>query len=348
LRSGIVGRRTVAAFVLAVTIMAALAILMDWHEVGGLIGHAKLGPIPIALLFTALSYITFCYGFATVGRLFGLGLPKSDLALAGFVSSVVANLISLGGIAGYSMRIIVLGRRGLRSAEVLGPSIFHSYLTNLFLVAMLPVGLGTLVFLHPLSKAVEIELGAAAGALLLLFGTGSAALFSTRFRRSLLRRAERVYERLLKRKPAATLWELDETLTRGVAAAERAPATLIVPIALAILDWACCLAAIYCCFRALGAHIAPGVLLTGFSVGVVAGLISMIPGGLGVQEGSMAGVYALLGIQFEQALLASILFRVVYYFVPYLASLMLYRRLFGAGGRRADSDRPASSQSPPE
>jgi uncharacterized protein (TIRG00374 family) len=329
LRSGVVGRRALVPFVIAVTIVAVLAILMDWHEVGSLIGHARLSPIPIALLFTALSYVTFCYGFAVVGALFGLRLPKRDLALAGFVSSVIANLLSLGGVAGYSMRVMVLGRRGLKSAEVLGPSIFHSYLTNLFLVAMLPVGLAILVMRHPLARHVEIELGVAAGALLLLFGVGSAALFSARFRRALLRRAESVWRRLFKRDLAAAVWELDRTLTRGVAAVERAPATMLIPVGLAILDWACCLVTLYLCFRALGATLAPGVLLTGFSVGVVAGLVSMIPGGLGVQEGSMAGVYALLNVKFEQALLASVLFRVVYYFIPYLASLMLYRRLFG-------------------
>ncbi|MEI2691160.1 MAG: lysylphosphatidylglycerol synthase domain-containing protein [Anaerolineae bacterium] len=53
----------------------------------------------------------------------------------------------------------------------------------------------------------------------------------------------------------------------------------------------------------------------------------MAPGGLGVQEGSMSGIYALFGVPFQQAVLAAILFRVLYYFVPYLFSLSLYRRL---------------------
>jgi hypothetical protein len=53
----------------------------------------------------------------------------------------------------------------------------------------------------------------------------------------------------------------------------------------------------------------------------------MIPGGLGVQEGSMAGIFALLGVSFDRAVLASVLFRVIYFFVPYLISLTLYRGL---------------------
>jgi len=50
----------------------------------------------------------------------------------------------------------------------------------------------------------------------------------------------------------------------------------------------------------------------------------MVPGGLGVQEASMAGIYALLGMSFTQAALVAILFRVVYDFIPFFISLPLY------------------------
>jgi uncharacterized protein (TIRG00374 family) len=65
------------------------------------------------------------------------------------------------------------------------------------------------------------------------------------------------------------------------------------------------------------------------------GLVSMIPGGLGAQEGSMGAVYALLGVPLEQAMLAAILFRAVYYLVPFLISLAFYRRLLREPGKLA-------------
>ena len=82
-----------------------------------------------------------------------------------------------------------------------------------------------------------------------------------------------------------------------------------------------------------------GVLISGFSIGMTAGVLSMVPGGLGVQEGSMAGVYALLGVPVHQAILAAILFRVLYYFAPYLFSLSLYHRLL----RKVEQPAPAQS-----
>ena len=71
----------------------------------------------------------------------------------------------------------------------------------------------------------------------------------------------------------------------------------------------------------------PGVVVTGFAVGVAAGVMSMVPGGLGVQEGSMAGAYHLLGVPLEQGVLVSFLFRLVYYMVPFGVSLLIYRNV---------------------
>ena len=65
----------------------------------------------------------------------------------------------------------------------------------------------------------------------------------------------------------------------------------------AVGDWAGTIAALWFCFAALGTFLGAGVLVTGFSLGITAGFISMIPGGLGVQEGSMVGIYTLLGVQ---------------------------------------------------
>jgi uncharacterized membrane protein YbhN (UPF0104 family) len=41
----------------------------------------------------------------------------------------------------------------------------------------------------------------------------------------------------------------------------------------------------------------------------------------------MAGIYALLGVPVRTAVLAAILYRIVYYFLPFFVSLGFYRRL---------------------
>jgi uncharacterized protein (TIRG00374 family) len=92
-------------------------------------------------------------------------------------------------------------------------------------------------------------------------------------------------------------------------------------------DWVFAIITLWFCFQAFGGGPNIGVVLSGFSIGISVGNLSFIPGGLGVQEASMAGVFALLGSSFGQAVLASILFRVIYDFIPFFLSLLLYGRL---------------------
>jgi hypothetical protein len=51
----------------------------------------------------------------------------------------------------------------------------------------------------------------------------------------------------------------------------------------------------------------------------------------------MAGLFHLLGVAVEPALLASILFRAVYFMAPYVVSLAFYRQLLRQGERSREA-----------
>jgi uncharacterized protein (TIRG00374 family) len=80
----------------------------------------------------------------------------------------------------------------------------------------------------------------------------------------------------------------------------------------------------YFCFRAFNYHIPVNFLIIGFSIGQIIGILSMIPGGAGTMEGSMALVFVALGIPLETALSSIILFRLSFYILPFFMSLPLY------------------------
>ena len=98
-------------------------------------------------------------------------------------------------------------------------------------------------------------------------------------------------------------------------------------MALVLPDRIARVAVAWVCFQALGGDAGLGVITTGFAVGVAVGVMSMVPGGLGVQEGSMAGTYHLLGVPLEEAVLAAMLFRAVYYWRP-LRSAWLFTEVY--------------------
>ena len=55
------------------------------------------------------------------------------------------------------------------------------------------------------------------------------------------------------------------------------------------------------------------LVVIGFSTGVFLSIINLVPGGLGIMEGSMAAVFSAFGVPLETAVVATVIFRASYY-----------------------------------
>jgi uncharacterized protein (TIRG00374 family) len=225
---------------------------------------------------------------------------------------------------------------GVKMRDVIAASIMHFYLTSLDMLAFLPVGFVYLLLHAKVARGVAVILGLMTmlGAVTFLAATG--LIFVPSKRGPLLDLLTRLAQRFLRRDIRSTLDNFDETLKRGAAAIRERPLTLVIVMVLTLVDFVSSVIVLGFCFDALGPPIRFGVLLTGFVIGVMAGVLSMVPGGIGVQEGSMAGIFVLLGTSLSQAVLAAILFRAIYYFLPYFASLGFYGRLVRKAERQAE------------
>jgi uncharacterized protein (TIRG00374 family) len=192
---------------------------------------------------------------------------------------------------------------------------------------------------------VTIGVVLAIGVLVFLLILATAMFFAQSIRAAILQTLNRIWHFFVRRDITPFLSNLDDSLTLGVTSIRDRPLVLVLSVGLLAVDWTSAVVVLGFCFGALGGSLNPGVLLTGFAIGISAGNLSMVPGGLGVQEASMAGIYALLGVSFEQAVAASILFRIVYDFIPFFISLVFYRQLLRISGqasmpRRNEKDLP--------
>jgi uncharacterized protein (TIRG00374 family) len=320
-------QRWATAFVILLILFGLVVVFLDWNQVRKILGETDWKLVPLALLVTALSYTSLSYGWAVTNQIFGVRMRRRDLAQIGFVSTVLNHLISAGGAAGFSVRFLMMGAQGATMEDIVAASLFYTYLSGLGMLALLPTGLIYLFVKHPLSSSAAAGVGIGAILLMILFFLASALVFARSLRTRVLHVLGRAVRAITRRDMNASLDEFDATMTRGVAAMRHQPLTFALLLGSIALDWSSSMASLWFCFDALGDPLKVGVLITGFAIGVTAGVLSMVPGGLGVQEGSMSGIYALLGVPLHQAVLAAILFRVVYYLVPYLVSLGFYWRL---------------------
>ena len=321
-----VGQRRIAAAAVAVLALAGvLLIVLDWQEVRDVLSRADWRWMPLALGITVVSYLCLSYSFASINRIFRIRLDWRSLLGVGFVSS--AMIAAAGGLAGNALRLLLLTRRGLATGDVLAPSLFHSYLESLVFFGLIPVGLGFLLLTHPLSPDAALWLSVGTGILGLAFAATAVVFFYPPARSLAVWVVRAAWRLAFRRDIGPSVVDFEATLTRGLANLRGRPVVLGYPAALVLADRIVRVVLVWVCFQALGNDAGLGVIATGFAVGVAAGVMSMIPGGLGVQEGSMAGTYHLLGVPLEEAVLASVLFRAVYHMAPLAVSLPFYRSL---------------------
>lgn len=320
--------RAATAAVVLLALVGVLLVLLDWRESRDVLVRARWQWLPLTFVLTAWSYVCLSYSFALMNRAFRVPLALREMWWVGFVSS--AMIAAVGGLAGHSLRLLLMARRGLPAADVMAPSLFHSYIESLVFFSLIPAGLVYLLLTHPLSPGVSVWLGVGAGILGVAFAMTAVVFFFLPARALALRVVGGFWRRVFRRDISESLRRFEGTLSQGLAGLRRRPQALAWPVALVLADRIGRVAVVWFCFQALGIDVGLAVVVTGFSVGVAAGVMSMVPGGIVAQEGSMAGTYHLLGMPLEEAVLASVLFRVVFYMVPFAVSLVFYRRLLRA------------------
>ena len=336
-------RRAILVPVLGLLLLFVWVYLaLDPAQIAEVSANASWWLVVLATVCSFLSYLFICFALLLIGRTMGLRrVPASTFMIVTFVSLTLNHIISLG-VAGYSARVLLLRRGGEAPGTVLAASLLHSYLTTLVMVSLLPVGLGAIAYSAtvPPAGTAALQLATVASAVAVVGMT--VGLASRRVRLAGLALVERI-ARLVPGDHgdgiAVALGDLDAGLVSVGHFVRGRPLAALAPVALTILDWIAVLASFWLCLEAVGQSVNAEVLIAGFAVGMNVGVVSLVPGGLGVQEGSQATVLALFGVPFGTALLASVLFRLTYFLIPFMVSLPLYyvvlRPLVPAEGEQA-------------
>jgi uncharacterized protein (TIRG00374 family) len=102
---------------------------------------------------------------------------------------------------------------------------------------------------------------------------------------------------------------------------------MIAPTAWILFDWVLTVGVLWAAFWAVNNPLPPSVVMMGFGVGLFFSLVSFVPGGLGIMEGSMTAVFVSLRVPLEPSVLAVLIFRLTYQVVPLLVSLFFFHGL---------------------
>jgi len=302
----------------------ALIVILDRDNVEEVIHQANPISLLWALLFTFTAYSFMTLSFVLANKLFKLKVATPYIALVGFITIAIGNLLDFGGLGGYSLRVTLLKQKGARISEVMASSLFHVYVTFFTLLMLLPLGFLLLLFTGKLSFPAQFPLVYIMGVTVFAIVLVSWLLIARRARNKIEEFLSKLSLRITKRDFSGRFHNFNEALNTGLDNSKANPKLLTGMFVTALVGWIFAITAMGFCFHSIGVNLHPAALTAGFGVGVTVAYFAVIPGGLGVQDTSMAGVYTLFGVPFDSSVFASIVLRVVYYLVPAVLGLGAY------------------------
>ncbi|MDR2011452.1 MAG: bifunctional lysylphosphatidylglycerol flippase/synthetase MprF [Rhodanobacter sp.] len=252
------------------------------------------GPaIGIGLLALAAVAFTGLIDVA-IARWLGLGICVRDMLRLAFVANSLANVLNFSGAVGSGVRLLGFSAHRIELAQggaLIGLQVL-SLLLGLSVLIVVTLATGSMP-IAPTTAARGLAIGVLIAAACYL-----PAFFFLTSRRKLMR------------------W-----LPHG---AGLPPLRLKLTLAgLSLVDWVLSASVLYGCLYISGAHVKPGPMLASFAAAQALGLLSLIPGGLGVFDTLMTLALTSGGYDNAQVLSGLFLFRIAYYLLPLLAGLFL-------------------------
>ncbi|MDR0645522.1 MAG: flippase-like domain-containing protein [Elusimicrobiota bacterium] len=286
----------------------------------------------LVLACASSAAIYVCMGMSLWETLKLLGTRINISAAVGiaFVSTTVNYLVSSLGVSGFALRAHLLGKRKVP----LGISVMASIVITvlLYFVLIIIILLGTLLMLltkgaspgQMMRNFIVVIAIAAAGALITAFFLNNEFRYKS-IRKMFLLINKIIYKLFGKLIPKNNYSAFDKQFDNGIKTIHKNKSKLTRAIVYICGDWIFTILILYLAFLAVGIQIPIGVLLAGFALGMATTLIPILPGGLGAMEIAMASVFSQMGgIEWETALMAALIYRVVYYILPGIISVIVY------------------------
>jgi phosphatidylglycerol lysyltransferase len=275
-----------ALVALGLAAMEALTKELTFAQVRAALHALPTPRIALALVLTAGSYLTLTLYDVLALRIVGRPLPWRTAALASFTSYTLSHNLGLSLLTGGSARYRIYTRAGLDGPDVarviaIASATFWSGIAAI-------TGIALIARSGPLDLAgvtIPADWLHAAGGVTLVVVAGL-VLLCARLRAPL------------------RLWRLTLPLpTAGQALAQ---------IAIALLDTSCAAAALFVLVPDAAPSLLPAFVLA-YALGIVAAVLTHVPGGIGVFE---AVVLAVLPGDRSTAFAALVAYRLIYYLLP--------------------------------
>lgn len=298
---------------------------------------AHLGFFLLAILIQVIWFTTAGRMYQSIFHLLGVHediLTLSRIATAANFINVVAPTAGVGGIALFASEA---RRRGHPTGKVTVAAALFLLLDQASFLVVLALGLIVLVRRNDLD-ASEIS----ASFFLLIMAIIYTTILYIGYRSeenlgNLLAKVAHFINRVVGffRKgqylSEARAHEFAHEVSEGFSGLTEQPTSLVRPVLWGIFNKALLMVILICAFLSFEVPFSAGTIIAGFSIGYLFLIVSPTPSGIGIVEGLMPIALASLRVNWSQAVLITLTYRTVTFWVPFGIGAWAFRSLHKGG-----------------
>ena len=294
---------------------------------------AHPGALFLPLLATLLSYVTMSLSYQGIAKAAGCSIGAMDMLRITFVANTANYVLPTGGLSGFALRMVMLNKKGVTAGRAVLISFTQTLLTNVMLMVFIVYGL---IHLMVTGRLAGVGIGlvgvVVVGLTAFLFGC-LLMVYRKRLRARVLDRVTDIVLRIMskfrrfdshERRARRFFLHIDE----GMEFFASRPRAMVAPLIWIFIDWVLTVAVLYAAFVSIGSDVSFSTVLIAFSVGIVFAVMSFVPGGVGVLEVALTGMFDSAGVPREESVLAILIFRVSFYVIPVILALLVARSAF--------------------
>jgi len=298
---------------------------------------AHLGYFILAILIELMWFITTGRMYQSIYHLLGLEegvLTLGRIAAAATFINTVAPTAGAGGIALFAAEA---NRRGHPSGKVTVAAALFLLLDQIAFLVILSFGLIVLVRRKDLSpaemSATLILLGISITAIFVLYLGYKSEEKLGDFLAKIARGINRFVKIFRKKEYLSEVraHEFAHEISEGFAGLTERPSSLVRPVLWGILGKILLMCILACAFLSFEVPFSVGTIVAGFSITYLFLIVSPTPSGIGIVEGIMPIVLTSLQVDWSQAVVITLTYRTVTFWIPFGIGALAFRSLHAGG-----------------
>ena len=322
--------------VLIVLLLGVLFVIIRFSEVEIILQTLqRANPVflVVALLLQAGWFFVLGWTFKSIFALLGLKASLTKLTMIAAAGSFVNIVTPSAGVGGLAIFISEGRNHKLPPGKVTVASILYILLDYAAFLCILPLGMIALLR-HNHLGAGEIT----AAVILLVIATVLAFLFylgyrSTKALGETLAKIARLINLIIR--PFIHREYLSEArahsfaseISDGLGALPEKPRSLFLPFLLSLATKVLLMGILICSFLSFSVPFTAGTVLGGFAIGYLFLIVSPTPSGIGIVEGVMALALGSLGVYFSHAVVITLAYRGMTFWLPLAIGAVAFRVL---------------------